>query len=300
MASTLTVVLATYNRRSILERTLDALDIQSVQEFSVVVVDDGSTDDTWTWLKARAAKSSRLSILRKDNQGQGKARNRGLEQVNVGLVLFIGDDIIAPRDFVAQHLAAHDNGSSEPKAVVGFTDWHRDDVRVTPLLEMINTQGHQFGYAHMQPGQEVPFTCFYTSNISLPRQLLGDAPFDPAFAEYGWEDVELGYRLSREGLKILYHPDASALHLHPMNLKSVFARQRQVGRGMHTLLRLHPELAGSPHLAPENPPKWFPLGKHLIPPLIPILNAFDQVHIPLPHRFWHRILMCGYYLGRED
>ncbi len=300
MATALTVILATYNRRPILERTLDALDAQS-RPVSIVVVDDGSTDDTWPWLETRAARpsGSRLRIDRQDNQGQGRARNRGLRYVEDGLVLFIGDDIIAQPDFVAQHLAAHADIAT-PRAVVGFTDWYRDEVRVTPLLQMINTQGHQFGYAHMEPGQEVPFTCFYTSNISLPRHLLGDAPFDPAFSEYGWEDVELGYRLSRKGLPIVYHPGASARHLHPMNLTLVFARQRQVGRGIHTLLRLHPELADSPHLAPPSAPRWFPLGKHIIPPLVPLLNAIDQMRAPLSNRFWHRILMCGYYLGLAE
>ncbi len=301
MPPRLSFVIATYSRRRILERTLDALDAQTCHDFQIVVVDDGSTDGTWDWLQDRAARSEepKLRAIRQGNRGQGQARNNGLRLVDDGLVLFLGDDILAREDFVAEHLAAHD-GATEPRAVVGFTDWRRSEMRITPLLEMVNREGHQFGYGHMAPGEEVPFTCFYTSNISLPRQVLGEDPFDPAFEAYGWEDVELGYRLQARGLKLFYHPAAVAEHLHPMTLKSIFERQRTVGRGIHKLLRLHPDLAGSPLLSPLEPPRWFPLGKHLIPPLVPFLSAVDAARVPLSKGLLHRVLMCAYYLGQEE
>ncbi len=301
MPTPLSVVLATYNRRPILERTLDALADQTRRDFQTVVVDDGSNDDTWDFLRQRAGGDSpeRLEIDRQENRGQGQARNRALRRVERGLVLFLGDDVLPRPDFVAEHLAAHE-AAPGPRAVVGFTDWCRSEVEVTPLLEMINACGHQFGYAHMTPGAEVPFTCFYTSNVSLPREALGDEPFAPEFAGYGWEDVELGYRLSRRGLQLIYHPAAAAEHLHPMSFETVFARQRQVGRGLHTLLRLQPELAGSPLLAPSEPPRWFSLGKRLVPTLLPLLGAADRRRMPLPRGLLHRVLQVAYYLGQEE
>ncbi len=301
MPTPLSVVLATYNRRPILERTLDALAGQTRRDFRTLVVDDGSGDGTWEFLQERAcgAAGPELEIARQDNQGPGPARNRSLRRIEGGLVLFLGDDIIPRPDFVAEHLSAHENASG-PLAVVGFTDWCRSEVEVTPLLEMINTEGHQFGYAHMTPQEEVPFTCFYTSNVSLPREVLGEDPFDASFAGYGWEDIELGYRLSRHGLQLIYHPAATAEHLHPMNLELVFERQKAAGRGIHTLLRLHPELAGSPLLAPLGPPRWFPLGKRLVPPLLPLLSAADRRRLPLSKGLLHRVLLVAYYLGKEQ
>ncbi len=301
-ALSLAVVIPTYNRRAILERTLDALGDQSRRDFRIVVVDDGSTDGTWEWLEMRAVTARRpsLSIVRQANRGQGQARNQGLRQVEEPLVLFLGDDIIPRRELVAEHLAAHARlGARYPLlAVVGFTDWRRSEMEVTPALEMVNREGHQFGFAHMQPEREVPFTCFYTSNISLPRPLLGDEPFDPEFAAYGWEDIELGYRLSLSGLKLVYHPAAAAEHLHPMTLADLFARQRLVGRGLCTLRKLHPELAGTPLLSPSDPPRWFGAGRRLIPPLVPLLSALDRLGLPLGKPLLHRVLMCAYYLGQ--
>ena len=298
-APSLAVVIPTYNRRAILERTLEALADQSQRDFRIVVVDDGSTDGTWEWLESRAVTASqpRLASFRQENRGQGQARNRGVRQVDEDLVLFLGDDVIPRRDFVAEHLAAQVRLGAR-HAVVGFTDWRRSEMLVTPALEMVNREGHQFGFAHMKAEEEVPFTCFYTSNISLPRALLGDDPFDVEFVAYGWEDIELGYRLGRHGLKLVYHPAAAAEHLHPMTFADLFARQRLVGRGLNSLYRLHPELAGSPLLSPRQPPRWFGAGKRLIPPLVPLLSALDRAGIPLGKRVLHRVLICGYYLGQ--
>ncbi len=304
MPTPLSVVLATYNRRPILDRTLDALAGQTQRDFRTVVVDDGSSDDTWQYLQARAggARGPALEIAHQQNQGPGQARNRALRLVEQGLVLFLGDDVIPRPSFVAEHRAGHDGTPdvAPPRAIVGFTDWCRSRMRVTPLLEMINQEGHQFGYAHMTPGEVVPFTCFYTSNVSLPREILGDDPFDPSFAGYGWEDVELGYRLSRQGLEIYYHPAAAAEHLHPMDLKDVFERQREAARGLRTLWRLHPELEGHPLLAPPEPPKWFKIGRYLIPPLLPALGAVDRRRIRLSTKVLHRVLQVAYYLGLEE
>ncbi len=304
MPTPLSVVLATYNRRPILERTLDALASQTQRDFLTVVVDDGSNDDTWAYLQARAGddRGPELEIARQENRGPGQARNRALRRVEHGLVLFLGDDVIPRPSFVAEHRACHERtpDGAPPRAIVGFTDWCRSHMRVTPLLEMINQEGHQFGYAHMTPGEQVPFTCFYTSNVSLHREILGDDPFDPSFAGYGWEDVELGYRLGRRGLELYYHPAAVAEHLHPMNLEEVFERQREAARGLRTLWRLHPELEGNPLLAPPEPPTWFPVGRHLIPPMLPVLGAVDRRRINLSTRFLHRVLQVAYYLGLEE
>ncbi len=302
-APSLAVVIPTHNRRAILERTLDALDAQSQLDFRIVVVDDGSTGGTFEWLERRAERASgpRLVARRQENRGQGQARNRALREVDEELVLFLGDDIIPLPDFVAEHLVAHARPEARraPTAVVGFTDWRRSEMKVTPALEMANVEGHQFGFAHMTAGEEVPFSCFYTSNLSLPRRLLGDEPFDAAFAAYGWEDIELGYRLSRGGLRLVYHPPAAAEHLHPMTLGDLFARQRLVGRGLRTLWKLHPELAATPLLSPGEPPRWFAAGRRLIPPLVPMLSALDGAGVSLGKRILHRVLICGYYLGQE-
>jgi hypothetical protein len=85
-----------------------------------------------------------------------------------------------------------------------------------------------------------------------------------------------------------------------MTLTQVFARQRQVGRGVHTLLRLHPELKGDGRLSPIEPPRWFPAARVVTPPMLPLLSALDRALVPLPTALLHRVLMTGYYLGQAE
>jgi len=248
VAPLVSVVITTYNRWPILARTLAALEKQTWDRLEVVVVDDGSSDETWAGLKAwRDAVKGRMrvAVARQENTGQGLARNRGLGMAEGDLVLFLGDDILPEPELVAEHVRRH-RETDGPCAVVGFTDWDRARVRVTPALELVNREGHQFGYAFMNDGEDVPYTCFYTSNISVPRAVLGEEPFDPAFRVYGWEDVELGYRLSLAGVRIVYCASARAAHCHQMDLRALYRRQVAVGRSLDTLLALHPRDGARP------------------------------------------------------
>lgn len=301
--SRVSVIVTTFNRRPVLLRTLDALAAQTWNDFEVIVVDDGSGDDTWTELqKWRDAHPGALGlkIFTQPNTGQGIARNNGLEHAAGELVLFIGDDIIPDPDFVEQHVRRH-RELGMPCAVVGYTDWERSAMQVTPLLEHVNEAGHQFGYRYMKDGEDVPYTCFYTSNVSLPREVLGPRPFDPEFRTYGWEDVEVGYRLNKRGVRIVYNQQARARHLHPMDLKDFYRRQVKVGGAIGKIYAMHPELASDqPVMPPARPPRWLAAARRIVPALLPIANWLDRRSVRLPQRLYDLILGTGFWIGRTS
>ncbi|HWI84514.1 glycosyltransferase [Ramlibacter sp.] len=301
--SRVSVIVTTFNRRPVLLRTLDALAAQTWKDFEVIVVDDGSRDDTWSELqKWRDAHPGALGlkIFTQQNTGQGIARNNGLEHADGELVLFIGDDIIPDPDFVEQHVRRH-RELGVPCAVVGYTDWERSAMQVTPLLEHVNEAGHQFGYRYMKDGDDVPYTCFYTSNVSLPRAILGPRPFDPEFRTYGWEDVEVGYRLSKRGVRIVYNRQARARHLHPMDLRDFYRRQVKVGGAIGKIYAMHPELASDqPLMPPARPPRWLAAARRIVPPLLPVANWLDRRSVRLPHRLYDLILGTGFWVGRTS
>ena len=88
----------------------------------------------------------------------------------------------------------------------------------------------------------MPFNFFYTSNISIDRQLLAGHPFDTTFPAAAWEDIELAYRLNALGLKIRYNARAVTRHYHPMTVDSFAKRQYTVGKSGAIFYRKHPEL----------------------------------------------------------
>ena len=296
------VVLPTYNRWPILAETLDALAAQSWPALQVIVVDDGSTDGTFERLQAwRNAHAGRLdlTVLHQANLKPGRARNHGLHHATGDLVVFLGDDTVPAADFVERHVARH-NAIGDTVAVLGFTDWHRARMHVTPFLELVNLDGQQFSYGHFEDGEDLFFTCFYTSNISLPRWVLGDDPFHPAFTFVDWEDTEVGYRLSRRGLRIVLDRAPVAHHVHPMTLSSFYRRQEHVGRTVEVLLALHRELASNDAMPPLEPRGWHAVSRLLVPPLVPLLSAVDRLGVRLPKRLYRFVLLSAFFTGRRQ
>jgi glycosyltransferase involved in cell wall biosynthesis len=239
----LSVIIPTYNRLDMLVRVLDALEGQeNAPEFEVIVIDDGSKDETAAVIGERAAGSKTLLFRSQPNGGPGTARNHGVSLASGRFVVFIGDDTVPEPRFLAEHARVHHESNDEPLvACLGYTGWPAAE-RITAFMDYINDYGLQFGYKLIRDGAVVPFNFFYTSNISIDRQLLTDHPFDTTFPSAAWEDIELAYRLDAKGLKICYNASAVTRHYHPMTVDSFARRQYTVGKSGAIFYRKHPEL----------------------------------------------------------
>jgi glycosyltransferase involved in cell wall biosynthesis len=252
--TTVSVVIPTFERMDVLPEVLAALEVQrGAPEFEVVVVDDGSSGATGDFLRGYPG-SLALTVLSQGNRGPASARNHGVRAAQGELVAFLGDDTVPEPDWLRHHVAAHETRRErEPLAVIGYTGWH-PRMRMTSFLRYINEHGLQFGYALIDDPEHVPFNFFYTSNVSLPRELLVAEPFDLRFPHAAWEDVELCYRLERRGLTLAYEPSARVAHLHPTDFARFSRRQQKAGESAVVFHRLHPELGPFLGLSPEGPP----------------------------------------------
>ena len=242
----LSVVIPTYDRIAMLERVLDALGRQEgPPEFEVIVVDDGSKDDTAARIRAHLDArrwSYPVRFESQANSGPGRARNRGVTLATGRYIVFIGDDTVPEPRFLAEHARIHRENADDPMvACLGYTGWPGEE-RVTPFMDYINDYGLQFGYRLIEHGTVVPFNFFYTSNISIDRELLATHPFDTSFPAAAWEDTELAFRLDAKGLKIHYNAQAVTRHHHPMTVDSFSRRQYTVGRSGAIFFEKHPDL----------------------------------------------------------
>ncbi|MDQ2961579.1 MAG: glycosyltransferase family 2 protein [Pseudomonadota bacterium] len=241
------IVVPTYNRIDMLGRVLAALGHQQdAPDFEVVVIDDGSTDDTVERMDRNLAEARSAFPIRfasQANSGPGRARNHGVTLARGRYVIFIGDDTVPESRFLAERARVHrESGDDGLVACLGYTGWPPAE-RVTAFMDYINDYGLQFGYKLIEHNAVVPFNFFYTSNISLSRQLLAHNPFDTTFAAAAWEDIELAFRLDAIGLKIRYNALAVARHYHPTTVDSFSRRQYMVGKSGAILYEKHPELA---------------------------------------------------------
>ncbi|MEP6802794.1 MAG: glycosyltransferase [Acidobacteriota bacterium] len=236
------VIVPTFERPDTLFQVLEGLGNQaSPPPYEVLVVDDGSKDETGRRLAGHRPTHPFRSFTQ-ENGGPASARNRGVREARGRFVLFLGDDTVPEPELLAVHAAAQAEPRSHPAAVLGYTTWPRGQ-RVSPFLHHINEYGLQFGYALIADRESVPFNFFYTSNISLPRDLLmEEGLFDTSFPHAAWEDIEVAYRLVRRGMKIVYRPAAVARHHHHMTFESFRRRQERAGESAAIFYAKHPEL----------------------------------------------------------
>lgn len=228
----LVVVIPTRDRWSILERTLASLATQSVSGHEVVVVVDG-TDQSPPPLQADR-------VLVKEWAGASAARNHGANSSDRSLLLFLGDDIVPDRDLVRRHLERHNRETAATVAVLGHTDWH-PEVRANRIQHWLDWSGTQFDYRLLraQGIDDAGFGRFYSSNVSLKRELFDAVRgFDEDFIIY-YEDIDVGWRLAQHGMVLRYEPDAVGYHLHSYDWHSLVRRFEGIARSERLMASKH-------------------------------------------------------------
>jgi len=248
----LSVVIPTHNRAEKIGRCLDALKRQTLSpdRFEVVFVDNGSTDGSFEVVRRMATETPfRTSVLTEPRPGPAAARNRGIEWARGARVLFLGDDILALPELLAEHLAA---AASHPDcAILGFTAW-APQLSLTPFMRYIAPErGPQFRYAMIRDPLDCGYQFFYTSNISLAPYWFELERFDEQFPYACFEDADLGYRLQKRSLKIVFHRPALAWHDHPIRFREFLERIRQMGESNVILYHKYPELHSDPNMIPS-------------------------------------------------
>ncbi|MHB8682288.1 MAG: glycosyltransferase [Acidimicrobiales bacterium] len=225
----LSVVIPTFSRWSILERTLEGLRAQTVSGFEIVVVVDG--DDQ------APPELDGTTVLVQRHAGPGAARNRGVRASRRPLVLFLGDDMIPAPDLVARHLAVHDRHPEPEVAVLGHARWHRD-VAHQRVHRWIDFSGTQFDFPD-DADADAGFGRFVSCNVSLKRSFFLDAGgFDETFTYY-YEDLDCAYRLDKHGMRLVYEPRAVTEHLHAYDLPALEQRMRGVAVGERLMAQRH-------------------------------------------------------------
>ena len=97
MSETISIIIPAYNLQDHLGPTLDSVLAQTYQDLEILVVNDGSTDDTAAVMEAYAAKDSRIRAIHKENGGVTAARLRGVSEATGAYISFVdGDDYIEP------------------------------------------------------------------------------------------------------------------------------------------------------------------------------------------------------------
>jgi hypothetical protein len=236
-------VLCTRDRAEALRRMLEGLCRQTLppEAFEVVVVDDGSTDDTREVVQEFEPRLP-LRCSRQRQAGLASARNHGLFFARGVVVVFVEEGVPEP-GLLEAHLAAHRLYPELRFAVVGEAR-PSDDLAGDPLLRFLaGAPDLDWRRGAAPSGGVRGFAHFVASRASCKRMfLLERGVFDQAFPRCGG-DVELAYRLSRHGFEVVHAPDAVTRVVEAPSVSAVCARLREIGAAAALIDRLHADPA---------------------------------------------------------
>ncbi len=134
------IIIPAYNAEAYLQRSLDSIFSQEFNDYEVIVVNDGSTDETAALLEGYTSKHQNLHVLAQSNQGMATARNRGLETAQGDYILFVdSDDELMPQ--ALSELAPHLNGED----IVGFgTRIHNEQTGTNIDFQLSTNDSKQY------------------------------------------------------------------------------------------------------------------------------------------------------------
>ncbi|TAD77543.1 MAG: glycosyltransferase [Oscillatoriales cyanobacterium] len=236
----ISVVIPTYNRLPILQKCLRAMEQQQwsplspIDDYEIVVVDDGSTDGTLDWLAAEADRLPHVRTIEQNHRGPAAARNLGLAASRGDTIVFIDSDLVVLADFLDCHARSLKAAQTQAGNDAFFT-----------YGRVVNTCN--FEQPTIEPFKitDLSRAFFATGNVAIAKHWLDRAgAFDERFTLYGWEDLELGVRLKQLGVKLVPCPAAVGYHWHPPfsleEIPGLIRRELERGRMGIEFYRKHP------------------------------------------------------------
>jgi len=199
-------------------------------EVEVVVVDDGSDDDT-----AKVAQASGATVIRQENEGPAAARNRGWKTATGQFICFTDSDCIPMPDWME-------------KLLDGFTD--QQVGAVAGSYDIANTSSWLARWVHREIVERhrkmPPFVrAFGSYNVAIPRYILQTTGgFNPVYRRASGEDNDLSYRIIKEGWRIAFRAQAKVAHYHPERLWPYLMQQYRHGFWRAKMYKDHPDMTG--------------------------------------------------------
>jgi glycosyltransferase involved in cell wall biosynthesis len=235
------IVIPTYQRREIVTRSVAALNAQTFRDFEVVVVDDGSRDGTAEALRALEVNFP-LTVISRPNEGASVARNVGAAAACGEYLVFLDDDMEADPEMLAEQDRSLREGAD---MVLGHLPLHPDSPD-NLLSQGVGRWAEKRRVRLEGIAGELPITELNTGQMSISRaefERLGG--FDASFTQeglYGGEDLDLGYRVGKAGLRLVFNPAAISRQFYAVDPGDYTRRTRETGRSARQLRAKHPEL----------------------------------------------------------
>lgn len=222
----LTIIIPCYNCHDTLKEAVDSCFVQGLDNFEIVMVDDGSTDDTKIIIQKLAEKYPEIRLFYHDtNKGGGAARNTAVEQSRADVIFCLDGDDVLPRNTLSKMLAY----MNEKKC---------DGVTIHRSIKFTGDNIHNIHHIDTSPylNKKIPFTSLLSKNKEFCPVYVNFMYTKNAFnkasgypTSHGYDTQGFAWRFLSTGLSVYTCPDAEYLHRIRFN-ESYFMREYNNGK----------------------------------------------------------------------
>lgn len=228
---TFSFVIAAYNAAGHLYKNLNSMKFLHYDKslYEVVVVDDGSTDDTKETLEK--IKKINIVYVRTERSGAPHARNVGIEKSKNTVIVFLDSDVILEKNILKAY--SKDFNDNDIDIVQGNV-WEQ---MVNTKLTAIHSRWRHSVFLDKVQSNNGLLKTLDTRNVAVKKSLLkkfvesGKDLFNEKMTTTNGEDRELGYRLVDFGAKIILNEKAIVYHKDPITLWGIFMQKYKHAKG---------------------------------------------------------------------
>ena len=238
MGIRVSVVIPVKNGGKIFEKLLRRLlTEQKIKPYEVIVVDDGSRDNTVDIARKYGVKV----FFTGGGRGANAGRNIGLREARGDIIAFTDADCIPAEDWIESIIGKL--REKEVDGIAGSTFIANPEYFLSRYLERsFLTPSPKYGSEVVLRKDFNPLLVVATSNFAIKKlvsQKIGG--FDEDFKWYGSDDMDFVYRMLKEGMTVLCTPKPVVYHFHRTSLKKALKRYFQYGQGFAVFSKKHPE-----------------------------------------------------------
>jgi len=238
------IIIPVYNRPSEVYELLTSISNQTLQDFEVILIEDGSSDKSDQIVSFFQPKIS-IHYFYQGNQGQGFARNYGMNQANGEFFVILDSDVILPEDYLFVL---------------------KNAIRKRNLDAFGGPDAAASDFSNLQKAMDYAMTSFWTTggirgklkepskyqargfNMGVSRKVFDTTG---GFADpNSGEDIEWSIRIKKAGFKLELVEEAFVYHKRKNTLKSFAKQAFSFGRNRVNVSRFHPEAIKLVHWLP--------------------------------------------------
>lgn len=233
------VIIPTYNRADKIGNLLDSLLNQTVNDFEVIVVVDGSTDNTVEVVEPYKNRFTQFKLMVNQNQGRSKTRNAGANVASGDLLIFYDDDMVPASDSVKKHYEFHTQnniGALLGGNLVEYVEPQKTDIQ---NYKASLTKKWTKKYVQNISPLNINNLFFTAANCSIPRNVFEQLNgFDERLTDA--EDFDLAYRAIENSSPVFFDKTNVAIHNDSITCVGYIKRIRQYQQAQQKLKELYP------------------------------------------------------------